>query len=50
MLPAFTPYILSCDDMFIIDATNEAGDTEYHAPTIRSLTSACTDAQILRVG
>ena len=25
---AFTPYILSCDDMFIIDATNEAGDTE----------------------
>ena len=28
MLPAFTPYILSCDDMFIIDATNEAGDTE----------------------
>ena len=24
----FTPYILSCDDMFIIDATNEAGDTE----------------------
>ena len=26
------------------------GDTEYHAPTIRSLTSACTDAQILRVG
>ena len=28
MLPAFTPYILSCDDMFIIDAVNEAGDTE----------------------
>lgn len=25
-----TPYILSCDDMFIIDATNEAGDTESH--------------------
>ena len=24
----FTPYILSFDDMFIIDATNEAGDTE----------------------
>ena len=30
MLPAFTPYILSCDDMFIIDAVNEVGDTEYH--------------------
>ena len=28
MPPVFTPYILSCDDMFIIDATNEAGDTE----------------------
>ena len=24
----FTPYILSCDEMFIVDATNEAGDTE----------------------
>ena len=31
MLPAFTPYILSCDDMFIIDAVNEVGDTEYYA-------------------
>ena len=24
----FTPYILSCDEMFTIDAANEAGDTE----------------------
>ena len=28
----FTPYILSCDEMFIIDAVNEAWDTESLRP------------------
>lgn len=26
---ALTPYILSCDDILVIDATNEVGDMEY---------------------
>lgn len=31
---ALTPYILSCDDTLVIDATNEVGDMEYYLDTL----------------
>ena len=43
-----TSYVMP--DWSVTALDSDSWDTEYHAPTIRSLTNACTPAQILRVG